>query len=504
MLTSESKGSPAHRAARRRVARLGLAGAAAAALLAGAAVPAAQAIDPGEWTFDAELGVGKFTLSYGVAVDPSNGDFYVTDPGNDRLLKFNSKGEELAKRGETGDGYGNFNGIHGVAVDASGFVYVADTDNNLIQKFDSDLNWAGQWGGTGSANGEFSSPLDVAVDGTGSVYVADTLNFRVQKFDSDGTWKDKWGTQGQGDGQFDQPRALTVSSGGVVLVADTNNDRVSAFTDKGVFQGSFGSSGTEAGKFDTPADIVTDASGNIFVADIGNDRVQKFNGAGTPVALWATPNSSQGIALDALTGRTYVADGASGVTSYREASSPSITTGLKATGTVGKVYTSKLTASGFPAPVFSVLSESLPKGLELVEDTVTGVKRKTGTYQVTMQADNSVGDPVSKEYQVTFNRAASVLKTSWSTKYPKVKKTKIVAKLRISAPGTTGLSRTGTMKIYYGGKYIKSVKVYPSYKGVVTVKLPVFHKKGKKKIVVKYQGNSQLTSSTYVKYVTAK
>ena len=487
-----------------RFTRLGATASALAIALASLTVPAAQAIQPGEWTLETQFGAGGFSFPYGVAVDQSNGSFFVSDLTGAGIFKFNSRGELLAKRVGSGQGKGNFQAPTGIALDDSGNLYVADAQNNLIQKFDKDLNWVDQWGSLGNGNGEFSLPIDVSVDSSGNVYVVDALNNRIQKFTGDGTYLGKWGTQGQGDGQFDQPNAVTVSPGGVVLVADTKNSRISAFTGTGVFQGSFGSSGNGPGEFEIPADVDIDESGNILVLDSGNGRVQKFNGAGTPITQWDVPTGSTSMALGSASGRAYVVDGSTAVFSYREASGSVFTTGLQPNGTVGKVYTSKLKASGFPTSTFSVLGDSLPKGLELTGDTVSGVKRKAGTYQVTLQADNGVGGPVTKEYAVTISKASSVLKTGWSTKYPKVKKTKIVAKLRISAPGTTGLSRTGTMKIYYGSKRVKTVAVHTSDHGVVSVKLPAFTKKGKKKITVRYFGNSQLRSSKYVTYVAAK
>ena len=502
MLASNSSSVRQIGGTRAQATRLRVGAAALAVLLGGAITPSAQAIEPGNWILESSVELAD-GLASGVGVDPSSGDVYVTNMSTAMLFKYNSSGEKLTSRGGPGTGYGKFDTPKGVAVDADGYVYVADAGNDLIQKFDKDLNFVAQWGGTGSSDGEFKYPRDVAIDPDGNVLVADLQNDRIQKFTSDGTWASKFGTAGQGLGELSHPKSLTVTKGGIILVSDSGNNRVSAYFPDGTPQGSFGSTGAELGQFHSPDDIEVDEKGYIFVNDYGNSRIQRFDGGGNPLTEWTTLGSAMGMDLDRKTRRVYVLM-TSKLLAYREASSPKFTTGLKPSAIVGKPYTSVFAASGFPAPAFSVIDGSLPKGFTLNGDTVSGVKRKAGAYSVSLRADNGDGDPATEVFTVTVGKASSVLKTSWSTKYPKVKKTKIVAKLRISAPGTTGLSRTGTMKIYYGGKYIKSVKVYPSYKGVVTVKLPVFHKKGKKKIVVKYQGNSQLTSSTYVKYVTAK
>jgi len=49
---------------------------------------------------------------------------------------------------------GDFDIPKGVAVDAAGNVYVADRGNNRIQKFDSDGNLLAKWGSHGKGDGE--------------------------------------------------------------------------------------------------------------------------------------------------------------------------------------------------------------------------------------------------------------------------------------------------------------------------------------------------------------
>ena len=89
-----------------------------------------------------------------------------------------------------------------MAVDSSDNVYVADTSNNRIQKFDSKGNFLSMWGDFGTGDGQFRFPVAVAVGDSDNVYVADSSNYRIQKFDSDGTFITKWGSQGSDDGQF--------------------------------------------------------------------------------------------------------------------------------------------------------------------------------------------------------------------------------------------------------------------------------------------------------------
>ena len=71
-----------------------------------------------------------------MAFDPRNGDLYVADGySNARVHKFPPDGKLLFSWGESGTGEGQFNIVHNVIVDKSGWVYIADWENHRIQIF---------------------------------------------------------------------------------------------------------------------------------------------------------------------------------------------------------------------------------------------------------------------------------------------------------------------------------------------------------------------------------
>ena len=141
-------------------------------------------------------GNGQFNRPVGVAVSPSSGDVYVTDPQNDRVEKFDSSGHYLSQIGcasgacSSGSGNGQFNGPVGVAVDpSSGDLYVTDRGNERVELFDSSGNYLSQFGcasgacRSGSGNGQFFGLDSLAIDPSNDdVYVIDPGNNRVEKF----------------------------------------------------------------------------------------------------------------------------------------------------------------------------------------------------------------------------------------------------------------------------------------------------------------------------------
>lgn len=242
----------------------------------------------------------------------SSDAIYVGDYYNERLQKFTPDGEFILMWGGTyGDGDGEFQKPHGVAVDSEGNVYVSERSGLRIQKFDSDGNFISKWGSAGTGDGQFQHLHDIAV-GTGGtdnqssssanefVYVTDAELFNVQKFTTDGQFVTKWGSEGTGEGQFGSLESVDVDSQGNVYVADSDNDRVQKFTSNGDFLLSWGSSGSEPGQFDEPGGVAVDNDDNVYITDINNHRVQVFSSDGqfiTQIGLnqGATANDSETI-----------------------------------------------------------------------------------------------------------------------------------------------------------------------------------------------------------------
>ena len=113
-----------------------------------------------------QKGGDPFNMVTNVALS-QQGDLYVADGyGNARVHKFTGNGDYLTSWGEPGDGPGEFNLPHAIAVDKNDRVYVADRENSRIQVFDLQGNYITEWG-------HVLRPDDLYIDGEENLYVAE-------------------------------------------------------------------------------------------------------------------------------------------------------------------------------------------------------------------------------------------------------------------------------------------------------------------------------------------
>ncbi|MEO5960088.1 MAG: immunoglobulin domain-containing protein [Opitutaceae bacterium] len=261
-------------------------------------------------------GNGQFNSPYGIAVDPVSHDIYVAERGNHRVQRLTSNGTFVMAWGTLGTGAGQFDQPIGVAADAAGNVYVTDHNNSRVQKFRvqfNGTNWTAQhiggWGSLGAGNGQFNGIYGITLDASGNLWVADGFNHRLQKFDANGGFLGVIGSFGSGNGQFITPTWVNFDSTGAYYVAETNsnpqntaaadiqNQRIQKFTSAGVFVTKWGGYGEAGGLFRLPFNIVVGDGGFAYVSDYYNTRIQKFNLAA--VALPALPSQTVAVGSSA-------------------------------------------------------------------------------------------------------------------------------------------------------------------------------------------------------------
>ena len=257
---------------------------------------------------------GQFANPRGVAAN--EGEVVVADDDNHRIERFTPEGAWEGEAGEPGRGAGQFNFPYGVALDGAGDVFVADNINARVVKLSPSLAFLGAWGGPGSKPGQLAFPRAIAADPAGDTYVANTANGRIEAFDPEGNLLRTIGASGRGPGELVAPEGIAVDPTGSLFVSDTVDNRVEQFSPSGVYLGQWGGAGGHFNGFNAPAGIAVDPRGTVYVADRGNGRVARIWGDGTfldelggPLSLGGVQLASAGsVAVDPLSGHTYVAD----------------------------------------------------------------------------------------------------------------------------------------------------------------------------------------------------
>ena len=98
---------------------------------------------------------------------------------NSRIVKYDASGEYMMEFGELGSGPGQFDLIHGLAVDRDRRIYVGDRNNNRIQVFTENGEFIEEWPG-------ISDPVGVFIDENDAVWVISARLHRLLKYDRDG------------------------------------------------------------------------------------------------------------------------------------------------------------------------------------------------------------------------------------------------------------------------------------------------------------------------------
>ena len=127
-------------------------------------------------------GAGLFIMPHGLTIDRED-NVWLTDVGLHQVFKFTPDGKLLLTLGERatpGADHSHFNLPTDVAVLQDGSFYVSDGyKNTRVVKFAADGRYEFEWGGKGDGPGQFNLPHGIALDAKGRVFVCDRSNSRL-------------------------------------------------------------------------------------------------------------------------------------------------------------------------------------------------------------------------------------------------------------------------------------------------------------------------------------
>ena len=173
-----------------------------------------------------------------------------------------------------------FWGPRGVAVDANGNVYITDTGNKRVVVFDANGVFLTQFGSVGMSPGQFDEPVGIAVGRDGKVFVADTWNQRIQVFIREQPFNYipalQWEVVAWFGQSLDNKPSIDVDEEGNVFITDPEGYRVLEFSGQGEFLRFWGDYGIGLDTFGILGGIALDGQNGVWVCDTGNSRVMRF------------------------------------------------------------------------------------------------------------------------------------------------------------------------------------------------------------------------------------
>ncbi len=210
-----------------------------------------------------------------------NGDIYLVDGVNNRIIVLDSRGELKYSFGKLGGGESEFKYPLGIDISDQGKVFIADSGNHRIQVFDLKGNFLYLFK-VGSGPGEKpSDPVDVLASKLkGYVYVSDNDNHKIKVYNRSGIFQFEWGGFGEGPGEFRYPGILAINEYNQVFVVDVLNTRVQKFDPFGNFITDIGAWGVFPGKLFRPKGVAIDKKNRVFVSDSYMGLLQVFTDSG--------------------------------------------------------------------------------------------------------------------------------------------------------------------------------------------------------------------------------
>jgi DNA-binding beta-propeller fold protein YncE len=196
---------------------------------------------------------------------------------------------------------GRFRQVTDIAWDKAGNGYISDGYiNSRVAKVDKYGKWLMSWGGPGDGPGQMNTPHSIAVDAKGLVYVADRGNGRIQVFDGNGTFIRQIvidvpvppnavmaignppkpdATPGSNKTQSPgSPWAICITPPPhqVLYSADAYPGRIYKLALDGTVLGVLGSSGKQLKQFGWIHEMACPSENVLYVAEVLNWRVQKL------------------------------------------------------------------------------------------------------------------------------------------------------------------------------------------------------------------------------------
>ncbi|MDF2946623.1 MAG: repeat containing protein [Bacillales bacterium] len=252
-----------------------------------------------------------------------DGEIYVSDTQNARIVVFDVGGSMLRSFGEAGTAFDKFGMPYGIDGDENGNIYIADLKHGAVKIFDKKGKFKSlyltdeafsaptdirikdnkiyvadvglgkvvaydlktnklvkEYGVDKKGKSKLNAPNGVAVDDEGNVYVSNSSDSNIIKYDKNGKQlmivNGSGSKDGKGTSIFVQPRGIGVDSRGRILVVDMINSTAYGFDSEGKKLFEFAERGSEQDQITLPRGLFVDDNNFVYIADTALNRIQVF------------------------------------------------------------------------------------------------------------------------------------------------------------------------------------------------------------------------------------
>jgi outer membrane protein assembly factor BamB len=205
-------------------------------------------------------GAGLFKVAHGLRID-KDGNLWITDNGLNIVRKFTPNGNLLLTIDEAS---GKLKSPDDLVIASNGDLYIADTGNGRIIHTTAAGKFISQFGAKGKEPGQFTTAHGLAIDKDDRIYVADRGNNRVEVFNADGTFVAVWAGFGNPFGLLEWRNSLFISEGDInkIFEMDRTGKIVSSWGGPDLLQ--------------LPHLMDYGADGTLYITEVNGKRVQMF------------------------------------------------------------------------------------------------------------------------------------------------------------------------------------------------------------------------------------
>ena len=255
-----------------------------------------------------------------IFIDDNNGEVFVSDPGKNRILIFDSTGIFKFEF----EGAEHFSSPNNVVVNSEGYIFVlgSSRDGRVVVKFDFDGLFIKEISLPKTIDGKSTEYSSMTIDEHGDLFLFDIKGLQICRFDSDGVLLHSFGilpqedekTRGEGIiysfkvandkiyvpisnlgmvkiydyngkvlqgigikgnnvGQLNFPVAVQVTES-IIMVLDKHRINVVCFSLDGKFLGEFGGKGSSPGWFYHPTLLEVNNQNQVYVGQIFENKIQ--------------------------------------------------------------------------------------------------------------------------------------------------------------------------------------------------------------------------------------